>query len=367
MKTVNEIIIDLASSTTNVTEFKPLHSKAIKEPINNDKDFNDVVLRLQNETVDRQLEDNRVSNMISDESVERAEQDTQNRINIANELIARAEADAKLAIELAKESSDRAMENSDLSVKISKLQVKLATIDVKSIPVEKDYVYKVLTSYNYPISYTQGLVFHQGTLYESTGLYGKSVVRKINLDNNQLEKEVKIGDQYFGEGITIFNNKIIHITWKSQTGFVYDLDLNQLEEFKFTSTRNEGWGITHDNKNLIVSDGSEYLHFWNPETKKEVKKIQVLDRGVPVKDLNELEYFEGYVLANVWKTNKIVVVNANTGVVENTIDFSELAKDIVINDSNSVFNGIAYDGTNFYVTGKNWGKIWKIDLNIKGK
>lgn len=323
-------------------------------------------LNLNNESKERATEDNNIKIIISNEKAERAEGDAINSIKIANETSDRANGDSSIATKLAKELVNRNTQQAKLKSRLSKLEALINSYNKKP-DNEKDYVYKVLTEYNYPISYTQGLVYHQGTLYESTGLYGKSVVRKINLESNKLEKEIKIGDQYFGEGITIFNNKIIHVTWKSMTGFVYDLDLNKLEEFKFTTTRNEGWGITHDNKNLIVSDGSEYLHFWDPETKKEVKKIKVLDKGIPVKDLNELEYFEGYVLANVWKTNKIVVVNASTGVVENTIDFSELAKNIVIDDSNSVFNGIAYDGTNFYVTGKNWGKIWKIDLNIKGK
>ena len=327
----------------------------------------EINLDLDNEITNRKTEDNSLKILISNEEVNRVEEDTKNRVKLAEEITTRAESDSTLSVKLYDEINKRAQENSDLKIRLIKLEEKVELLNNNTTNNNNTTEqYEVISTIPYIDSFTQGYVYHQGKLYESTGLYGKSVVRRvaINGTNYTIEKEVNLDDKYFGEGITIFNNQIIQVTWKSQTGFVYDLDLNKLEEFNFTTTNNEGWGITHDSTNLIVSDGSSYLHFWDPVTKTEVRKVQVTYGGASINNLNELEYYNGYILANVWLTNNIVVINPNNGNVVNSIDFSELAKTITMKNSDSVFNGIAFDGTNFYITGKEWAKIWYVKLNI---
>jgi len=323
---------------------------------------------ISKESVDRHIGDNELKMMLSDEQLKRAKQDAENKISLSNKSVERVTGDSSIYHKIYDEINARNAEILELKIKLSKLESKILANPDKYRKGTKSTVkpFEIINTIPYIESYTQGYVIHQGKLYESTGLYGKSVVRRIAIDGNNytIEKEVKLDDKYFGEGITIFNNQIIQVTWKSQTGFVYDLDLNKLEEFNFTTTNNEGWGITHDSTNLIVSDGSSYLHFWDPVTKSEVRKVQVTNGGMTINNLNELEYHNGYVLANVWKTNNIVVIDPNNGNVVNTIDFSELAKTITMKNSDSVFNGIAFDGTNFYITGKEWAKIWYVKLNI---
>ena len=332
----------------------------------------EINLDLNNEITNRKTEDNSLKILISNEEVNRVEEDTKNRVKLAEEVTNRAESDSTLSVKLYDEINKRAQENSDLKIRLIKLEEKVELLNNNTTNNNTTNnnntteQYEVISTIPYIDSFTQGYVYHQGKLYESTGLYGKSVVRRVAINGNNytIEKEVKLDDKYFGEGITIFNNQIIQVTWKSQTGFVYDLDLNKLEEFNFTTTNNEGWGITHDSTNLIVSDGSSYLHFWDPVTKSEVRKVQVTNGGMAIDNLNELEYYNGYVLANVWQTNNIVVIDPNNGNVVNTIDFSELAKTITMKNSDSVFNGIAFDGANFYITGKEWAKIWYVKLNL---
>ena len=324
---------------------------------------------ISKESVDRHIADNELKMKLSDEQVNRNKQDSENKISLSNKSVERVMGDSSIYQKIYDEINARNAEILELKIKLSKLESKILANPDKYRKGTKSTVkpFEIINTIPYIESFTQGYVFHQGKLYESTGLYGKSVVRRIAIDGNNytIEKEVKLSGNYFGEGITIFNNQIIQVTWKSQTGFVYDLDLNKIEEFDFTTTNNEGWGITHDSTNLIVSDGSSYLHFWDPITKTEVRKVQVTNGGMAINNLNELEYYDGYVLANVWQTNNIVVIDPNNGNVVNTIDFSELAETITMKNSDSVFNGIAFDGTNFYITGKEWAKIWYVKLNIR--
>jgi glutamine cyclotransferase len=236
---------------------------------------------------------------------------------------------------------------------------------VTTTPTIQDVpIYKCKIINNYPHdrnAFTQGLVFENNHLYEGTGLYGHSSLRKIQLETGTILQVRNLSDQYFGEGITIYQNKIMQLTWKNNVGFVYDKDnFHKIQEFHYP---NEGWGITNDGKNLIMSDGTSTLHFIDPETFEEIRQIQVFSKGGPVKNLNELEYVKGEIYANVWQTNLIVLISPATGQVTGWIDVTEL-QNLENNTSTSIPNGIAYDHENdrLFVTGKLWSKIFEIEL-----
>ena len=245
-----------------------------------------------------------------------------------------------------------------------------------SLPFEKKIVkppdYEIIKTFNHNTEYfTQGLIFHKGFLYESTGIKGKSIISKTKIDNNSLKevKKIKLENKYFGEGITIFDDQIIQVTWKSKIGFVYNLDLKFQKEFEFKTSTKEGWGITNNDNELIVSDGSHYLHYWDPKM-VETKKITISYQGNKIDNLNELEYYQDsngkeYVLANIWLTNKIAVIDLQTGKVEKMLDFSYLSK-LCKNINKDVLNGIAYDKKSdfFYITGKNWDTIFCVQIDI---
>lgn len=227
----------------------------------------------------------------------------------------------------------------------------------------KYYSYKIINTYPHDrTSFTQGLVFENGFLYEGTGLNGNSNLRKIELETGKVLQNFKLDYQYFGEGITIYKNKIIQLTWKSNIGFVYDKDSFQiLQKFNYST---EGWGITHDEKNLIMSDGTSTLYFLNPENFKEVKKIKVHYNDIEVNNLNELEYINGEILANIWKSDHIIKINPDTGEITGWIDFKGISD---LNDNKNeidVLNGIAYDNINdrLFITGKFWSKLFEIKL-----
>ena len=187
-----------------------------------------------------------------------------------------------------------------------------------SVPV---YGYKVVKVFPHDQeAFTQGLVFHRGALYEGTGLLGKSSLRKVDLATGRILKKVQLPDQYFGEGITPWEDKIIQLTWRSRIGLVYERETFQLlREFNFFS---EGWGITQDGKNLIMSDGTSFLYFWDPHSFKEVRRIQVHDHGMPITRLNELEYIKGEVFANVYLTDRIVRISQKKNRPDHRLDRS---------------------------------------------
>jgi glutaminyl-peptide cyclotransferase len=223
--------------------------------------------------------------------------------------------------------------------------------------------YKIINVFPHdPEAFTQGLVFHQGALYEGTGLLGKSSLRKVDLETGRTLKMIQLPDQYFGEGITIWQDEIIQLTWRSEIGWVYDRKtFRLLRQFNFYS---EGWGITQDGKHLIMSDGTSFLYFWDPHSFKEVKRIQVHDHGIPITRLNELEYIKGEVFANVFLTDRIVKISPETGQVTGWIDLRGLlpAKDRL--QKVDVLNGIAYDARKdrILVTGKYWPNLFEIRL-----
>ena len=223
------------------------------------------------------------------------------------------------------------------------------------------YSYKIINTFPHdPGAFTQGLVWDEGVLYEGTGLYGKSSLRKTKLDSGEVLKKVRLPDQFFGEGVTIFHDKIIQLSWRSKIGFVYDKNtLNVIRTFRYD---NEGWGITHDGNKLIMSDGSANLYFLDPGTFKEIGKIEVHDEMGPVTKLNELEYIHGQIFANVWKTDRIAIIDPLNGQVKGWIELQGLT-DLAGGDrSKKTLNGIAYDKERdrLFVTGKLWPKIYEI-------
>jgi glutamine cyclotransferase len=226
------------------------------------------------------------------------------------------------------------------------------------------YSYRVINIYPHDEdAFTQGLVFEDGYLYEGTGRFGHSSLRKVDLESGTVLEIHKLPSEYFGEGITIFNNKIFQLTWLSYTGFVYDKEnFLFLDNFYYST---EGWGITHDGNHFIFSDGTAALHFLNPETLEEVRQIEVRADNEPVLNLNELEYIKGEIFANVLPTDKIARIDPQTGKVTGWINLSGLLLGADQYDSQAnILNGIAYDPEKgrLFVTGKFWPKLFEIEI-----
>jgi glutamine cyclotransferase len=224
------------------------------------------------------------------------------------------------------------------------------------------YTYQVINAYPHDKeAFTQGLVFEGGYLYEGTGQYGSSTLRKVELETGNVVQIYRLPKRFFGEGITLYKNSIIQLTWQSQIGFVYDIQsFSLIREFRYPT---EGWGITHDGKHLIMSDGTATLYFLDPETFTQTGTLQVRDAKGPVNMLNELEYIRGEIYANVWQKNCIARISPQTGTVVGWIDVEGLCR------WNGVLNGIAYDVEHdrLFVTGKLWPYIYEIKLIEKTK
>ncbi len=226
-----------------------------------------------------------------------------------------------------------------------------------------EYGYEVVHVYPHdPQAYTQGLFYLNGFLYEGTGLNGRSSIRKVKLETGEVLQKRDIPEQYFGEGIVNWNDRLLEITWQSQTGFVYDLTTFNLQ--KQFSYPGEGWGLTQDGKRIIMSDGTPELRFWDPETLRETGRVVVLDEGRPVAELNELEWVKGEVYANVYQTNRIARIDPSSGKVVGWIDLTGLLSPEDQARQVDVLNGIAYDakGDRLFVTGKLWPKLFEIRL-----
>jgi glutamine cyclotransferase len=231
---------------------------------------------------------------------------------------------------------------------------------VSSVPV---YNFKILNIYPHDQNaFTQGLFFEEGFLYEGTGLNGQSALRKIKLRTGDVLKIHKLPQEFFGEGIVLYNDKIIQLTWKSHVGFVYDKNSFKLLGTFFYPT--EGWGITYDGKQLIMSDGTANLYFLNPDTLKVTGRIEVRDQNIPVTKLNELEYVRGEIFANVWLTNRIARIDPQSGRVTGWIDLEGLSPFKKSDNEMKALNGIAYDSNNhrLFVTGKLWPELYEIKL-----
>lgn len=223
--------------------------------------------------------------------------------------------------------------------------------------------YKVVNTFPHDNqAFTQGLAFEKGVLYEGTGLYGKSELTMRKLQNKKPIKTYKLPSSLFGEGITYYRNKIIQLTWRAGVGFIYDpSDFRLIKSFTFST---EGWGITHDSKQLIISDGTDNLYFFEPESFKEIRRIKVSDNKNPVTRINELEYIKGKIYANIWKTGRIAIIHADSGQVEAWINLEKLVIQAGGDNSIKTLNGIAYDKENdrIFVTGKLWPAIYEIRI-----
>ena len=234
-----------------------------------------------------------------------------------------------------------------------------------SIPPEmtSHMTYEVIRTYPHdPAAFTQGLLYHEGYLYESAGLYGQSSLRKVALETGEVLQRVDLPPAFFGEGLALWEEHLIQLTWLEGTGFIYALeDFTLLGQFTYPT---EGWGLTHDGQRLIMSDGSHKLFFLDPGSMQITGFVEVTDQGQPVDRLNELEYIRGEVFANVWLTDEIVRVDPASGQVLGWIDLSGILQEAQITQSVDVLNGIAYDPdrNRLFVTGKQWPLLFEIRL-----
>ncbi|HKP71485.1 MAG TPA: glutaminyl-peptide cyclotransferase [Pyrinomonadaceae bacterium] len=226
------------------------------------------------------------------------------------------------------------------------------------------YSYKIKHAWPHDTqAFTQGLIFLDGVLWESTGQYGSSSLRKVELKTGKVIKMIPVPRDYFAEGMTVFQGKVFQLTWQSHKGFIYDPATFQKQgEFAYPT---EGWGLTHDGESLIMSDGSNLIRFLDPTTFQTTRVLSVIDEGgEPVSHLNELEYVKGEIYANIWQTDRIVRVDPKSGKILGWIDLTGLLSDAERTDESDVLNGIAYDAKDhrLFVTGKLWPKLYEIEL-----
>jgi glutaminyl-peptide cyclotransferase len=213
-----------------------------------------------------------------------------------------------------------------------------------------------------PDAFTEGLIFSGGFLYESTGMNGKSGIRKVELETGKVVKKFDMPAQYFGEGLTEWDGTLVQLTWRSGKGFVYNRETFSVEkEFTFSG---EGWGLTHDGKSLIMSNGSNRLVYLNPKTFEQERVVPVLSGDKPVRLLNELEYIGDELFANIWQKDFVARISPKTGEVTGWIDMSDLRRELPDKQRADVLNGIAYDpkGDRIFVTGKMWSKLFQIEI-----
>ncbi len=225
------------------------------------------------------------------------------------------------------------------------------------------YGYEIVNSYPHSTrNFTQGLELLEDTVYESTGQYGKSRLLKYRLNNGSILKEKKLSRRHFGEGLTILDSKIYQLTWKSGNLFVYDQ--HSLEKLRKLKVRGEGWGLTNNGKQLIYSNGSADLHFISPQDGQQQKTVTVTDNGSPVKGLNELEWIDNTIYANIWHSNDIIIIDPASGKLLARVDLSKLLPRPLRTWNSGVLNGIAYhkQRKNLLVTGKNWPVLYEIRL-----
>ncbi|WP_282135781.1 glutaminyl-peptide cyclotransferase [Seonamhaeicola maritimus] len=229
----------------------------------------------------------------------------------------------------------------------------------------KIFSYKIINEYPHDItSYTQGIEFHNGYLYESTGQYKESKLRKINYKTGEVLKNIKLADEYFGEGLTILNNKVFQLTWKEGIGFVYDVEtLEKTSSFKYGNSK-EGWGLCNHDNVIYKSDGSEKIWLLNPETLVEESYIQVCTNKGKISQINEMEWIDGKIYANRYQKNGVAIINPQNGGVIGVVDFTPLKDLVTQHEKLDVLNGIAYnpETKTVFVTGKRWDKLFEIEI-----
>ena len=230
-----------------------------------------------------------------------------------------------------------------------------------SLPLQAETEWELVRSYPHdPGAFTEGLFFHDGALYESTGLEGRSDIRKVALKSGKVLDRRTIAQPYFGEGIVNWKDRLVSVTWRHRTGFIWNIrDFSPISQFRYEG---EGWGLTQDGHSIIMSDGTAQLRFLDPDTLSERRRVTVSFKGKPVERLNELEYVKGEIWANIWYDSRIARIDPHTGDVIDWIDIAPLLMASGATDGESVANGIAYDakGDRIFVTGKNWAKLFEI-------
>lgn len=230
------------------------------------------------------------------------------------------------------------------------------------------YSYEIINEFPHDDqAFTQGFVYHNGFFYESTGQNGKSSLRKTEIETGKILKKIDLDRKYFGEGMTILNDKIYQLTWRKKVGFVYNLESFELEKTFDYGQSKEGWGLTHNHKYLVKTDGSERMWFLNPDTLEEVSYIETYTNKRKAEKLNELEFVKGKIYANIWQQNSILIVEPSTGAIEGIVSLKGLQSKAGQEGEDNVLNGIAYDAENdrLFVTGKNWNKVFEIKLTEK--
>lgn len=226
-----------------------------------------------------------------------------------------------------------------------------------------EYTFTIVHTFPHdPNAFTQGLEFHDGFLYEGTGLNGRSSLRKVRLETGEVVQRIDLAPEFFGEGITLVKNEVIQLTWQSQVGFVYNVgDFHLLRRFSYAG---EGWGLTTNGHEIFMSDGTSEIRVLDPDTFAEKRRIKVRDGKMAIDQLNELEFVEGEIFANVWQTDRIARISPQSGQVLGWIDLSGLLSPIYRREAGAVLNGIAYDAAHrrLFVTGKLWPNVFEIRL-----
>ena len=238
--------------------------------------------------------------------------------------------------------------------------------DAAGVRRPPEYTFRIVRTYPHdPSAFIQGLVYHDGFFYEGTGLNGRSQLRKVRLETGEVVQHVDLPAEYFGEGIAIVKNKVIQLTWQSHIGFVYNLaDFKLLRQFSYPG---EGWGLTSRGNEIFMSDGTAEIRVLDATTFKEKRRFTVRDGAAPIDQLNELEFVEGELFANVWQTDRIARISPQSGKVVGWIDLTGLLSPVYRRQDGAVLNGIAYDSIHkrLFVTGKLWPNIFEIQLAPK--